>query len=161
MTCAKRHNLDKRSVETWKRKRKMTAHECGHSKSERSYTTSARTDCQWQHGAENKGGRRAAIIRYNGQAGVATVSVTSGQHDTQTETNCRVIRLTTLNQVSHYLLLMECWRHYLLLPAVLPKQLLGSKDLIIFFHVIHFSTFSWDVQKVSPDCQKGRSHKKV
>ena len=32
MACAKRHTLDERSVETWKRKRKLKAHKCGHSK---------------------------------------------------------------------------------------------------------------------------------
>ena len=34
MTCAKRHALDERNVETWKRKRKMKAHECGHTNSQ-------------------------------------------------------------------------------------------------------------------------------
>ena len=33
IACAKRHAFDERSVERWKRKRKMKAHECGHSNS--------------------------------------------------------------------------------------------------------------------------------
>ena len=77
------------------------------------YTTLARNDSHWQHCETGKGERnetmnKEAIIWYNGQAGVATVSVTSGQHVTQTETTGWMICLMTLHRMRHYMLLMEC-----------------------------------------------------
>jgi hypothetical protein len=47
MTCAKRHALDERSVETWKRKRKMKAHERGRSNRDSSVGLLGQYVCGW------------------------------------------------------------------------------------------------------------------
>ena len=87
---------------------------------------------------------REAITRYNGQAGFATVSVTTGQQDTQSETYCWMICLTTLHPLRHYLLLTSqpafrlsvrdtCWSpQHLQLPSHPPVR--RSSDLLSRWH---------------------------